>query len=223
MGAFGAATQIGGALSPLVVIPLQQRFGWRASFYLFALCGMVWAVAWYAWFRDSPAEKRGVDSRRARRDRRCAAATDARAALVGRAATQEPLGPRRELVLRRLRGVLRDLLDADLSRQRTRLHRAELRWTAAIWIAGIFGNSLGGVLSDALVARMGLTLGRRTAAIASSAVIASVIGALAATRDKPATIALLCVLGVGWGLSRPTGSRSASTSGAVTPARSALR
>ena len=48
------ASQIGGALAPLLVVPIQIRFGWRASFYVFGALGICWAVAWYAWFRDSP-------------------------------------------------------------------------------------------------------------------------------------------------------------------------
>ena len=48
------ASQIGGALAPLLVVPIQIRFGWRASFYVFGALGICWAAAWYAWFRDSP-------------------------------------------------------------------------------------------------------------------------------------------------------------------------
>jgi len=54
------ASQIGGAIAPLVVVPIQIRYGWRASFYLFGMLGVVWAAAWYTWFRDSPVEKAGV-------------------------------------------------------------------------------------------------------------------------------------------------------------------
>lgn len=54
------ASQIGGAIAPLLVLPIQIRYGWRASFFVFGVVGMIWAAAWYAWFRDSPAEKPGV-------------------------------------------------------------------------------------------------------------------------------------------------------------------
>jgi MFS transporter, ACS family, glucarate transporter len=54
------ASQVGGAIAPLLVVPIQMRYGWRASFYLFGVIGLIWATVWYAWFRDSPAEKRGV-------------------------------------------------------------------------------------------------------------------------------------------------------------------
>lgn len=54
--------QAGGALSPLLVVPIQMRYGWRASFYLFAFVGAVWAVLWFLWFRNTPREKRGVSA-----------------------------------------------------------------------------------------------------------------------------------------------------------------
>ena len=41
-------------LAPLLVVPIQARYGWRASFYVFGILGVVWAVAWYSWYRDRP-------------------------------------------------------------------------------------------------------------------------------------------------------------------------
>src|SRR5204863_6436413 len=54
------ASQIGGAIAPLLVVPIQIRYGWRASFFVFGAVGTLWAAMWYAWFRDSPREKPGV-------------------------------------------------------------------------------------------------------------------------------------------------------------------
>jgi MFS family permease len=54
------ASQIGGGLAPLLIVPIQIRYGWRASFFVFGLSGVIWAAVWYWWFRDSPAEKAGV-------------------------------------------------------------------------------------------------------------------------------------------------------------------
>jgi MFS transporter, ACS family, glucarate transporter len=61
--AFGVilmAAQVGGAIAPLLVVPIQIHYGWRTSFYLFGILGVGWSAAWYWWFRDSPAEKAGV-------------------------------------------------------------------------------------------------------------------------------------------------------------------
>ncbi|MDR1789215.1 MAG: MFS transporter [Opitutaceae bacterium] len=54
------ASRLGGALSPVLVIPLQQWLGWRAVFYVFGAAGLLWTLAWWFFFRDHPAEKRGV-------------------------------------------------------------------------------------------------------------------------------------------------------------------
>jgi ACS family glucarate transporter-like MFS transporter len=59
------ASQVGGAIAPLLVLPIQMRYGWRMSFYVFGVAGLVWAAVWYAWFRDSPEEMRAHGATRA--------------------------------------------------------------------------------------------------------------------------------------------------------------
>ncbi len=54
------AGQLGGAIAPLLVVPIQIQYGWRACFFVFGILGVLWSLLWYGWFRDSPAEKRGV-------------------------------------------------------------------------------------------------------------------------------------------------------------------
>lgn len=60
MSVVWAASRIGGAISPLLVVPIQQAYGWRACFYLFGAVGVVWVVIWYLWYRDHPWQKSGV-------------------------------------------------------------------------------------------------------------------------------------------------------------------
>jgi ACS family glucarate transporter-like MFS transporter len=59
-GVVWMASRIGGALSPLLVVPIQQAYGWRMSFYLFGGIGVVWCVIWWLWYRDRPDLKQGV-------------------------------------------------------------------------------------------------------------------------------------------------------------------
>lgn len=47
---------IGGILTPLLVVPMQQAFGWRASFFVLGLAGFLWSAVWYSRFRDTPQE-----------------------------------------------------------------------------------------------------------------------------------------------------------------------
>ena len=47
-----AASRLGGALTPFVVIPVMMWVGWRAAFYLLGALGVVWAAVWYWFYRD---------------------------------------------------------------------------------------------------------------------------------------------------------------------------
>ena len=48
-----AASRMGGALTPFVVIPVMMWVGWRSAFYLLGALGVVWAVVWYFYYRDT--------------------------------------------------------------------------------------------------------------------------------------------------------------------------
>jgi len=48
------ASQMGAVLAPLLVVPIQMRYGWRVSFYAFGVLGVCWSLAWSQWFRDFP-------------------------------------------------------------------------------------------------------------------------------------------------------------------------
>jgi sugar phosphate permease len=205
MGAFGACTQVGGALSPLVVIPVQARFGWRASFYLFAVFGVAWAIVWYAWFRDAPREKRSVGAEE------LAEMTGAPHAPAHGLPWSVALRERNlwALMATWFFGVFTAYfpifwLPTFLAKGRG-FTESDLRWLALPWIAGMFGNSLGGIASDALVARFGRARGRRAAAMSAMAAQVLVFFAEASTHDKPATIALLVAGFTAWGLFQSTG------------------
>jgi len=52
---------LGGAASQPLVVGLLQHMSWRLVFPLFGSLGVLWAVAWWRWFRDDPAEHPGVN------------------------------------------------------------------------------------------------------------------------------------------------------------------
>lgn len=54
LGLFMMCSQIGGALAPILVLPVQQAYGWRASFFLFGVLGVIWSAFWFSQFRDGP-------------------------------------------------------------------------------------------------------------------------------------------------------------------------
>jgi MFS transporter, ACS family, glucarate transporter len=55
-GMINTATLIGGAAAPVIAAYVIDLGGWRWTFLLFGVVGAVWAVGFYRWFRDSPAE-----------------------------------------------------------------------------------------------------------------------------------------------------------------------
>ncbi len=64
--AFGVillSSQLGGAIAPLLIVPIQVHFGWRVSFYLFGILGLAWAYGWWRWYRNRPEERTGITAR----------------------------------------------------------------------------------------------------------------------------------------------------------------
>ncbi|MFO0960829.1 MAG: MFS transporter [Isosphaeraceae bacterium] len=55
-GIFFAGAHLSGGLTPLFVTFALMFLPWRGVFLAFGLIGFAWAVAWYAWFRDEPAD-----------------------------------------------------------------------------------------------------------------------------------------------------------------------
>ena len=57
-------SRVGGMMSVPVAQLLINRWGWRASFVIVGAIGLVWAAAWFMWFRDEPAAHPAVLRRR---------------------------------------------------------------------------------------------------------------------------------------------------------------
>ena len=188
------ASQIGGALAPLLVVPIQGRYGWRASFYVFGVLGTCWAIAWYAWFRDSPAQKNGTGN----------------AELPETAETPngpQPFFPWRNAIRSK---SLVALLGAAFCYVyvynffQTWFHtflvkgrgfsEAGLLLSALPYIVAVFSNLAGGVASDALVRKLGQKRGRR--AIGATALTVAGLFTIAAmlSRQQIATVVFLAVV-----------------------------
>jgi len=53
-------SRVGGMLAVPITLLLIRRWGWRWSFVAVGSVGLVWAVAWYRWYRDRPADHPGM-------------------------------------------------------------------------------------------------------------------------------------------------------------------
>src|SRR5262249_36151345 len=185
------SSQIGGAIAPLLVVPIQIRYGWRASFYMFGMLGGIWAAVWYNWFRDSPDEKRGVS----------------RAELneTAPAPTAHGKGFPWRIALRS--GSVRAMLGTAFCYVyvytffQTWFHtflvkgrgfsEGSLVFSALPYVVAACANVTGGAASDALVRRLGRKWGRRSLGIAGLGSACLFTIAALVTRPQLLTIILL--------------------------------
>lgn len=59
-GIVWAASRLGGALAPLLIVPLLYFLGWRWVFRILALAGFSWAAVWWFRFRNLPQDDPSV-------------------------------------------------------------------------------------------------------------------------------------------------------------------
>jgi MFS transporter, ACS family, glucarate transporter len=187
-----SAGQLGGALAPLLVLPLQMRYGWRAAFFVFGAVGVLWAVVWYAWFRDSPDEK--ADHARATAGTSVASVKPAHGTLFPwRAAFASPT------VMATL-GIafcyiyvytfFQTWFHTFLVRGRG-FTEAGLVLSVLPYVIAIPANVVGGWASDTLAERLGRRRGRRMLGAASLALAALLVVGAMLTRQPVLTLVLL--------------------------------
>jgi MFS family permease len=54
------ASRIGAALTPFVVLPIQQKFNWHVSFYTLGFVGLVWVVFFWFWQKEDPTQSKDI-------------------------------------------------------------------------------------------------------------------------------------------------------------------
>ncbi len=148
------AAQIGGALAPLLVVPIQMRYGWRASFFVFAMLGVVWSAVWYCWFRDWPGERQSAAPAPARTHEafpwRPAFSSASVIAMLGTAFCYF-------YVLSFYHGWIHTFL------VKGRGFSESFLWLSALpYTLGAGANLAGGAVSDVMVRRLGPRRGRQT-------------------------------------------------------------
>ena len=220
-GVVWMGSRIGGALSPLLVIPVQQACGWRVSFFVFGAVGLVWAGLWLWWFRDHPAEKRGV--------------SEAERAEIGPKiqAVAHGATPWRQLVGQSNLWWIMLMYHANawcgfffLSWLHTFLANGRgytpddlVRFSWLPFVFGAVANLAGGFVSDALVKRIGLKRARRFLGCGAYLATAGFVAAAIGTDDKVLTVVFLAlgygcsdfVLPVAWAVCLDVGGRHAGT------------
>lgn len=185
------SAQIGGAISPLLIVPIQIRFGWRASFYVLGVIGVLWCSVWYRWYRDTPKEKANI--------------SQAEIEEIGVRSYADNHSLPWGIALRsvNLWALLLEVfcyvyaLYFFISWLHTFLVKArgfsegDLLLSTAPAILGACGNVSGGFISDALVRRWGLKWGRRSVGLIGLSIAAICTVATILTTNKFATLFFL--------------------------------
>ena len=180
------ASRLGGALSPLVVVPMQQWFGWRVAFPILGLIGVLWTIWWRRSFLDDPPGAGG-------------ARTKAHAAIPWRRLFRSP---QLWLIFAMYFcyawgswfyfGWFPTYLTKSAG-----FSEGEMAFLSALpFLGGAAGNVVGGFLSDRFVRRFGLKNGRRLIGSLSLAGSAILMIAMSRAQGKIA-IAVLATLGFG--------------------------
>jgi predicted MFS family arabinose efflux permease len=188
------ASQIGGGIAPLLVVPIQMRYGWRASFFAFGVLGVIWAAVWYAWFRDSPLEKAGVTRTEIEEtaDSPAAAAHE----FPWRIALRSPtvlatMGTAFCYVY--VYTFFQTWFHTFLVNGRG-FSEASLLLSALPYVVAAAANLSGGATSDALVRRLGVRWGRRAIGVVGLASAALFTIAAMTTTHPLATVVLLSLV-----------------------------
>ncbi len=177
------ASQLGGALAPLLVVPIQIRYGWRASFFGFGALGVVWAAVWYRWFRDSPpAQPALASSEQLHFPWRAALRSPSVLALLGTA-----------FCYIYVYNFFQTWFHTFLVKGRG-FSEESLLLSSLPYIVAACANLAGGAVSDALVRKLGPKRGRRAlGAAALTCAGFSTIGAMF-TRQQLLTVVLLSLV-----------------------------
>jgi MFS family permease len=197
-GFIWAASRFGGALSPLLVVPLQTAVGWRAAFWILGAIGMAWAVIWMWWFHDRPAEQPGISGEEL-----------AEAPAGGPAKAHLHLPWERLYRSRQIWLIFVMYWSYAWGSwfyfawfptylvKGAGFTEAQMGIFSALpFLMGTLGNLAGGFLGDRLVVRLGLKMGRRVVGCTSLAASALLLIAMTLTHNKTG-IVVLSSLGFG--------------------------
>lgn len=179
-GFIWGASRFGGALTPILVVPVIAWAGWRMAFALLAGLGIIWCVVWLLWYRDNPAKVRGIKQ-----------------AELAEIATEE-IKPREKIPWKAILGKKQFWLILAMywfyvwgswfffSWFPTFLVKGrgftdnEMKWAVALpFLLGVGGNIAGGYLTDHFSKKYGLKAGRRITGV-TGLVLAAALMFLAA-------------------------------------------
>jgi sugar phosphate permease len=210
-GLIWGASRLGGALTPIIVIPLKAQLGWRACFWLFGALGVVWAVSWVRWFRDKPADHPAISPHELAelndsnpRSANGARPTDDHHKIPWLALFSQP---QLWLIIAMYWFYVWGFIFfmywlPDFLTQGRGMSDAAMGTTVALmYIMGFFGNLIGGWASDRLSRQYGLAIGRKVIAVTCLALCSALLFIAAFVPGQIVTAALMiAAFGLGDGM-----------------------
>jgi sugar phosphate permease len=166
------SAEVGTALTPLIVIPLQKHYGWRVPFFILAVIGVAWVAGWRRWYHDHPIDSPRITPKELEEIGRTSA--NIQHGLPWKSAAQS-----RNLWIIIFAGVsfryglyfFQFWMPMYLVKSRG-FTEAGLLSTTWLFIAGAAANVLGGTASDKLLRRVGLKAARRVVPVVGTTVSA---------------------------------------------------
>lgn len=180
-GYIWAASRVGGALTPFIVIPVIIAFGWRSAFYILGSLGIIWVAVWYIWFRDYPVQMKGIKE------------AEIKKIGIGAFQLKKVKTPWKVILSRRQFWILVAMYwfyawgswfffswFPTFMEQGRGFSKSQLTYAIAVpFLMSMIGNIAGGYLSDKLSIKYGLKIGRRVLGVtglAASAVFMFLAG-----------------------------------------------
>ncbi len=186
-----AAARVGNAVAPGAVVLIMTSAGWRASFYACAVISVAWVVLWAVTFTEFPAEHPRVQSQELASLGASATTVAAKApwpALFKRMAPVAVVyfcyGWNLWLFLSWIPQYFLHSYDLDLKKSAI--------FSSSVFVAGVVGDTLGGLTTDKLLRRTGSLAAARTWMVAVCMLLTA-IALLPLMFVHSASISLLCL------------------------------
>ncbi len=165
----------GAAIAPLIVIPIAVAYGWRAPFFVNGFIGIIWVVVCYFWFRNHPSEMKNITKDEVDLIEKNRRYTDHKTPFPWKTAIKN----------RSMWGLMLTFyccqwvnyffiawMSVYLQEGRHFSENNMKMITSYVFIFGILGAFVAGILSDRLAKSKGLRFGRRIIALFSYSIIA---------------------------------------------------
>jgi len=229
-GATHAGSRLGSTLTPIIVVALVglTALSWRLPFLLFALVGIAWALLWYRFYRNAPAEHGSVNAAELDRINR-------ELGLFAKGKRRVPWGQILSTPQMWVLGALYFCYAYDIGvflswfpKYLNAARGIDLKtmgfYASIPFLAGLLGDLTGGIVSDELLKRTGnLRFARRAVSVFGFWVSAVAVSLAAWVSDPLVSIgwfslalfALELTVGVSWAVTLDVGGEFAGSVSAV--------